>query len=80
MAAHPESAHVALRAYATKLNPKGSEYQDPDWPEHWNYQTNLVDLLADLMHFADGYAGPVDFESALESARNHYEAELRGEA
>lgn len=79
MAKHPECAHVALRTYATKLNPAGAEYADPAWPTGWDYQTNLVDLLADLMHYADGYAGPVDFESALDSALNHFTAEKSGE-
>jgi hypothetical protein len=37
----------------------------------------LVDLLADLMHWADrnGY----DFDAALERARGHYEAETAAE-
>jgi hypothetical protein len=79
MAKHPECALTALRAYATELNPRGGEYQDPEQPTGWDYRTNTVDLLADLMHFADiEYGGTFDFEDALDMARTHYGAELAG--
>lgn len=40
-------------------------------PEH-----ALCDLLADLMHWADGSG--VDFEATLHGARGHYDAEREG--
>jgi hypothetical protein len=48
-------------------------------------ETVLVDLLADLMHWCDtqkGSAAPegsINFESALECARNHYREEYDDE-
>lgn len=48
-------------------------------------ETVLADLLADLMHWCriqkvKGRAsGPIDFESALERARNHYSSERNHE-
>jgi hypothetical protein len=44
-------------------------------------ETVLSDLLADLMHWCDAretrtcVSGPVDYESALERAREHYSKE-----
>lgn len=35
--------------------------------------TDVVDLLTDIMHYCDVYA--VDFGAALSSAENHYNAE-----
>jgi len=40
--------------------------------------TNLVDLLADLMHWTDTYKYG-DFDAALRTATDHYEAEVKGE-
>lgn len=40
-------------------------------------QTNLADLLGDLMHWADQYG--CDFERALETSRFHYDAEISEE-
>jgi hypothetical protein len=58
-----ERAAHALEAYA------GDEYQyDTD-------EAFLGDLLTDLMH----YKGTEVFETALCTARMHYEAELKGE-
>lgn len=38
------------------------------------YNGSLVDLLADLMHWADHQ--PQDFDAALATAREHYAAEI----
>lgn len=42
-------------------------------------QTGLVDLLADLMHYASEEQG-LDFEAALDTARMHFQAEVDEEA
>jgi hypothetical protein len=46
--------------------------------------TNAVDFLTDLQHFYNiehaKSIGHPTFDEALESARGHYEAELRGDA
>lgn len=40
-------------------------------------ETNVSDLLADLMHLSDALG--IDFDNAVYAGRNHYEAEIRGE-
>lgn len=40
-----------------------------------DYETGLVDALANLMHFARRYE--IDFDSSLDSARMHHDAEKR---
>jgi len=40
-------------------------------------ETNLTDALANLMHFAEREG--IDFEQAIDEARGHHAAELRGE-
>jgi hypothetical protein len=49
---------------------------DESAPES-DYQTALVDLLGDAMHFAE--SSKCDFEEALRVAREHYETEVERE-
>lgn len=49
--------------------------QTPDAREN-DDQTNLTDLLADLMHYAQAHELP--FDQCVESARTHFEAEDAG--
>lgn len=41
-------------------------------------QTNVVDALANIMHHC-AYDKDLDFDGALDTARMHFEAELRGD-
>lgn len=61
------TAEQALQVYAKLV---GDERE----PE----ETQVTDLLADLMHFCNGRG--VDFEEALASARHHYDEEVEEEA
>ena len=56
-------AQTALEAFQTE-----TQTEDCD---------RLKDLLCDLMHWSDEHAGETgaDFETALDSAKHHYEAE-----
>lgn len=40
-----------------------------------DYESGLIDALANLMHFARRYE--IDFGQALDSARNHHNVEAR---
>ena len=68
---------LAVVSFASVTGLSGDVELDPE--------TVLCDLLADLMHWCDApkakgsRAQPVDFESALQLAREHYAQELVGE-
>ena len=64
-----EWALDALYGYSDNKEGAGPQIDLYDLP-----QSVLVDLLADLMHYSE-HGDEVDFEHALESARNHYEHE-----
>ncbi len=53
-------AHSAIGGDASSLAPE-------------DYETGLVDALANLMHMARRYE--IDFDQALEQARRHHDAE-----
>lgn len=77
MSAHPQSAKYAMVAYALHLNENALEYRDTSKIEAWDYETNMVDLLADLMHYASDSG--LDFEGVMDSATLHYVSERSGE-
>lgn len=49
----------------------------PDW-EYNDAQTNLVDALANLMHYAQ--VTGLDFDEALDWAQEHFTAEVQEQA
>lgn len=61
---HAAYADKALEAHAVAVG-------NVDEGRH----TQLVDLLADLMHLADSET--IDFDAALETARGHHAAETK---
>lgn len=61
-----DRAEWAEQALATFMKRTGTDREDA-----------LCDLLADLMHWADRNGG--DFDSQLDRARMHYEAETTGD-
>jgi len=61
-------AHAALCAITAHQETKGTQPDDPE-----QGQDDVVDLLTDLMHYADH--NKMDFEHCLEVASSHFEAE-----
>ena len=62
---HVELADKAITAYT------GAPEYEPDDP-----QAVLTDLLADLMHWANSLDEPIDWNGAVESAKNHFIYEI----
>jgi hypothetical protein len=65
---------------ASAINSFAQSAEGGDWGDLYDSpQFVLVDLLADLMHWAHNCNEPgtfINFEQALASARVHFEAEL----
>ena len=57
-------ANTALSAFVNEVGDSGDE------------DTNIADLLCDLMHLCDAHG--FDFERVLASGRIHYDAETTG--
>lgn len=49
---------------------------DPDFAVS-DWHTSLVDALTNMMHAANELNIDIDFDAAFDTARTHYEAELR---
>tara|TARA_R110000868_G_scaffold408587_1_gene691980 strand:+ start:1900 stop:2103 length:204 start_codon:yes stop_codon:yes gene_type:complete len=60
-----QRAEYAFRALKKHAASTGSEGEDTD--------TQITDLLCNLMHLAEEYA--VDFKMCVESAQTHFDAE-----
>lgn len=67
----PGNAHRALSAHKAMLAFAGAVYANYEAEDD---QTKLVDLLCDLMHWAN--ARNVNFDQALASGRSHYQCEV----
>ncbi|HXM35913.1 MAG TPA: hypothetical protein VN920_12040 [Pyrinomonadaceae bacterium] len=76
----PRNADRALWGALAVVSFAGVTGQSQD--VHTDPETVLADLLSDLIHWCDAPIGgleeAIDFESALERARNHYNEECDG--
>jgi hypothetical protein len=76
--AYDEMMQERLNRGVAAVEAGSGEYADSVEPP----EQNLVDTLANLMHWADWHTAnglAIDFEDAIRKATNHYEAERDGE-